>query len=154
MKATEPLYAPARGILLVAGLLDLAALGLTIGQVAALAAILQPVLFGERQPLALARALLQDAPVLLLDEVTANLDPLSERLVFEVVRELARERAVLIATHRINRLECADTVLVLEGGALSSAARKTSSSGQAGPTSACAASRIARHCNHGPARRR
>jgi ATP-binding cassette subfamily C protein CydC len=71
---------------------------------------------GERQRLALARALLQAAPVLLLDEVTANLDPLSERLVFEVVRELARERAVLIATHRVNRLEWADTILVLERG--------------------------------------
>jgi ABC-type transport system involved in Fe-S cluster assembly fused permease/ATPase subunit len=116
MKATEPLYAPARGILLVAGLLDLAALGLTIGQVAALAAILQPVLFGERQRLALARALLQDAPVLLLDEVTANLNPLSERLVFELIQELARERTVLLATHRINHLEWADVILVLDEG--------------------------------------
>src|SRR6266849_6387264 len=44
MKATESLYAPARGMLLGAGLLDLAAVGATIGQVAALAAILQPVL--------------------------------------------------------------------------------------------------------------
>src|ERR1700732_2508568 len=48
MKATEPLYAPARGTLLGAALLDLAALGATIGQVAALAAILQPVLL-QRQ---------------------------------------------------------------------------------------------------------
>src|SRR2546421_8514640 len=50
MKATEPLYAPARGMLLVAGLLDLAAVGATIGQVAALAAVLQPVLL-QRQSL-------------------------------------------------------------------------------------------------------
>jgi ABC-type multidrug transport system fused ATPase/permease subunit len=71
---------------------------------------------GERQRLALARTLLQNTPVLLLDEVTANLDPSSEGLVFEIIHDLARERAVLLATHRVNHLEWADTVLVLEGG--------------------------------------
>jgi thiol reductant ABC exporter CydC subunit len=71
---------------------------------------------GERQRLALARALLQDVPVLLLDEVTANLDPISERLVFGIVQELARERAVLMATHRTHLLGWADAVLMLEGG--------------------------------------
>jgi ABC-type multidrug transport system fused ATPase/permease subunit len=71
---------------------------------------------GERQRLALARALLQDAPVLLLDEVTANLDAISEQLVFELIQELARERTVLLATHRINHLEWADVILVLDEG--------------------------------------
>lgn len=71
---------------------------------------------GERQRLALARALLQDPSILLLDEVTANLDPVSERLVFEIVQELARERAVLLATHRTNQLQWADTILELEDG--------------------------------------
>jgi ABC-type transport system involved in cytochrome bd biosynthesis fused ATPase/permease subunit len=71
---------------------------------------------GERQRLALARALLQDPSILLLDEVTANLDPVSERLVFEIVQERARERAVLLATHRTNQLQWADTILELEDG--------------------------------------
>jgi ABC-type transport system involved in cytochrome bd biosynthesis fused ATPase/permease subunit len=71
---------------------------------------------GERQRLVFARALLQNMPILLLDEVTANLDPIAERLVFEIVQELARERSVLLATHRNNQLEWADTILVLEDG--------------------------------------
>jgi ATP-binding cassette subfamily C protein CydC len=71
---------------------------------------------GERQKLALARGLLQKTPILLLDEVTANLDPVSEQMVFDVVRELARERTVLMATHRLGHLEWADTILALEAG--------------------------------------
>jgi ATP-binding cassette, subfamily C, bacterial CydC len=71
---------------------------------------------GERQRLALARTLLQDTPVLLLDEPTANLDPVSERLVFDTIQELARERSVLLATHRLSHLEWANVILVLEDG--------------------------------------
>jgi ATP-binding cassette, subfamily C, bacterial CydC len=71
---------------------------------------------GERQRLVFARALLQDPSVLLLDEVTANLDPQSEHLMFEVIQELAREHSVVLATHRINHLAWADVILVLDDG--------------------------------------
>ena len=71
---------------------------------------------GERQRLVFARALLQDSPILLLDEVTANLDPISEQLVFDIIQELARERTMLVATHRLGHLEWADAILVLEAG--------------------------------------
>jgi ATP-binding cassette subfamily C protein CydC len=71
---------------------------------------------GERQRLVFARALLQRAPILLLDEVTANLDPVSEQMLFDIIQELARERTVLMATHRLSHLEWTDTILVLEAG--------------------------------------
>jgi ABC-type transport system involved in cytochrome bd biosynthesis fused ATPase/permease subunit len=73
---------------------------------------------GERQRLVLARALLQDTPILLLDEVTANLDPISERLVFDIIQNLARQRTILFATHRLAHLEWADTIVELDRGRL------------------------------------
>jgi ABC-type multidrug transport system fused ATPase/permease subunit len=71
---------------------------------------------GERQRLVLARALLQDAPVLLLDEITANLDSISERLVFDMIQHLAPQRTILMATHRLDHLEWAAAILVVEDG--------------------------------------
>jgi ABC-type multidrug transport system fused ATPase/permease subunit len=71
---------------------------------------------GERQRLAIARALLKDAPVLILDEATANLDPLTERAVLGAIGRLMAGRTTLIITHRIAGLEMADEVLVLAGG--------------------------------------
>lgn len=71
---------------------------------------------GERQRLAVARAFLKDAPILVLDEATANLDPRTESDLLEVVRELARNRAVLTITHRLIGLEQYDEIIVLDGG--------------------------------------
>jgi ATP-binding cassette subfamily C protein CydC len=71
---------------------------------------------GERQRLAIARALLKDAPILILDEATANLDPVTEREVMQAIRELMRGRTTLIITHRLVGLEDADEVLVLQSG--------------------------------------
>ncbi|HWX45019.1 MAG TPA: thiol reductant ABC exporter subunit CydD [Solirubrobacteraceae bacterium] len=68
---------------------------------------------GERQRVALARAFLRDAPLLLLDEPTANLDGQTEREVLEAVRRLSRGRTVVLVAHRPALLAMADRVLSL-----------------------------------------
>lgn len=71
---------------------------------------------GERQRLAIARAYLKDAPILILDEPTANLDAVTEQAVFAALRPLAQGRTTLLITHRLVGLEIADKVLLLKGG--------------------------------------
>jgi thiol reductant ABC exporter CydC subunit len=71
---------------------------------------------GERQRLALARLLLTDVPVVLVDEPTANLDAETERAVFQVLSEWARDRTMLLVTHRVASLPPVDRVLILDRG--------------------------------------
>ncbi|NLF13902.1 MAG: thiol reductant ABC exporter subunit CydD [Anaerolineaceae bacterium] len=71
---------------------------------------------GQAQRLALARAFLQDAPLLLLDEATANLDPQVEQSIQEALERLLRGRAALIIAHRLHTIYRADRILVLDGG--------------------------------------
>jgi ATP-binding cassette, subfamily C, bacterial CydC len=71
---------------------------------------------GERQRLAVARALLKDAPLLVLDEPTANLDTVTERELLASVWEAARDRSVLLITHRLVGMEEVDEILVLDAG--------------------------------------
>ena len=71
---------------------------------------------GQVQRLALARALLRDAPLLLLDEPTASLDADSQQQVLDALRGAVRGRTVLMVTHRLRTLELADRVVVLASG--------------------------------------
>jgi ATP-binding cassette subfamily C protein CydC len=71
---------------------------------------------GERRRLAIARALLQGAPILILDEPTANLDPLMERELMKTVCTVMAGHTTLLITHRLVSLESVDEILVLQGG--------------------------------------
>ena len=71
---------------------------------------------GERRRLAVARALLKDAPLLLLDEPTANLDTVTELDVLASVWEAARDRAALLVTHRLVGMEEMHEILVMDAG--------------------------------------
>jgi len=71
---------------------------------------------GERQRLAIARALLKDAPILILDEPTANLDPLTEKDVLDTLFGVMKNKTTLLITHRLVGLERMDEILVMDSG--------------------------------------
>ncbi|MCY1056570.1 ABC transporter ATP-binding protein [Nannocystis sp. SCPEA4] len=71
---------------------------------------------GERQRVSIARALLKDAPIVLLDEATASLDPENEAAVLSGLRALASRRTVLVIAHRLATVVAADQIVVLDRG--------------------------------------
>jgi len=73
---------------------------------------------GQQQRLAIARALLRDAPILLLDEATSALDAQSERLVQDALDRLMANRTTLVIAHRLATIRSADRIVVMEDGAI------------------------------------
>ena len=73
---------------------------------------------GQRQRITIARAILRDAPILVLDEATAFADPENEAMIIEALAALMRGRTVLIIAHRLSTIKDADQILVLDHGAI------------------------------------
>jgi ATP-binding cassette, subfamily B, bacterial len=73
---------------------------------------------GERQRLGIARAVLKDAPILILDEPTSSLDAISEEAVFQALRSLRAGRTILVIAHRLSTIRDANRILVLHEGKL------------------------------------
>ncbi|MDP1780109.1 MAG: ATP-binding cassette domain-containing protein, partial [Anaerolineales bacterium] len=71
---------------------------------------------GERQRLAIARVLIKDAPILILDEPTANLDPLTEKQVLETLFGVMKQKTSILITHRLIGLENVDEIIVMNHG--------------------------------------
>ena len=71
---------------------------------------------GERQRISIARALLKDAPIILLDEATASLDVENETAVQEAISRLVKDKTVLIIAHRMRTVTGADKIVVLSDG--------------------------------------
>ena len=71
---------------------------------------------GERQRISIARAILKDAPIILLDEATASLDVENESLIQEALSELIKEKTVIVIAHRLRTIRNADKIVLLNGG--------------------------------------
>lgn len=78
---------------------------------------------GERQRISIARALLKDAPIVLLDEATASLDPENEVLIQQAISALIENRTVIVIAHRLKTIAGADKVIVLQQGNLAEQGR-------------------------------
>jgi ATP-binding cassette, subfamily C, bacterial CydD len=81
---------------------------------------------GERQRLAIARAFLKDAPLLIMDEPTSNLDPESEQTIALATEHLAKDRTTLIIAHRLSTVYRADEILVFDKGRIAEKGNHTS----------------------------
>ena len=78
---------------------------------------------GERQRLSVARAILKNAPILILDEPTSSLDAISEEIVFAALRRLRANRTTIVIAHRLSTVRDADRILVLDGGKIAAQGR-------------------------------
>ncbi|WP_430981826.1 ABCB family ABC transporter ATP-binding protein/permease [Halorhodospira halophila] len=73
---------------------------------------------GEKQRIAIARVLLKDPPLLILDEATSSLDSASERAILTTLQEVAAQRTTLAIAHRLSTIQDADQILLIDGGTI------------------------------------
>lgn len=71
---------------------------------------------GERQRITIARAIMKDAPIIVLDEATANVDPENEKDLVEAIEELTHDKTVVMIAHRLKTVRNADMIFVADGG--------------------------------------
>lgn len=71
---------------------------------------------GEKQRLSIARAILKDAPVVLLDEATSSVDPENEAFIQEAISELIRDKTLIVIAHKLSSIQHADQIIVIEDG--------------------------------------
>ena len=71
---------------------------------------------GQKQRISIARAMLKDAPIILLDEATASLDPENEIYIQQAIQELVKDKTVVVIAHKLQTIRSADQIIVLEGG--------------------------------------
>ena len=73
---------------------------------------------GEKQRISIARAILKDAPIIILDEATASIDPENEHLIQQAISELTRGKTVITIAHRLATIQNADQILVVDNGTI------------------------------------
>jgi ATP-binding cassette subfamily B protein IrtB len=73
---------------------------------------------GEKQRISIARAILKDAPIILLDEATASVDPDNEKQIQMALNELVKDKTLVVIAHRLSTIRSADQILVINGGRL------------------------------------
>ncbi|MBR1938496.1 MAG: ABC transporter ATP-binding protein [Spirochaetales bacterium] len=71
---------------------------------------------GEKQRISIARAIMKDSPIIVLDEATANIDPENERELIEAIEALTRKKTILMIAHRLKTVQHADKILVIDKG--------------------------------------
>jgi ATP-binding cassette subfamily B protein len=71
---------------------------------------------GERQRISIARAIMKDSPIIILDEATANVDPENERDLMQAIKELTQEKTVIMIAHRLKTVRNADNIIVIDHG--------------------------------------
>ena len=71
---------------------------------------------GEKQRISIARAIMKDAPIIVLDEATANVDPENEAELMKAVEALTKEKTIIMIAHRLKTVRKADNILVISGG--------------------------------------